>query len=53
MKNPVELSSIELMQIEGGSAKPGPTTLVVEVAHALLDYGKGFIDEFLRFSTKK
>ena len=53
MKNVIELSLKDQMQIEGGGAKPGPTTLVVEVAHAILDYGKGFLDEFLRFSTKK
>ena len=53
MKNVLELSLEEQMRIDGGGSKPGPSTLVVEVAHALIDYGKGFIDEFLRFSTKK
>ena len=53
MKNTIELSLDEKMQIDGGGAKPGPSTLVLEVTHALFDYGKGFIDEFLRFSNKK
>lgn len=53
MKNTIELSLEEKIKVDGGGAKPGPTTLVAEVAHALIDYGKGFIDEFLRFSTKK
>lgn len=52
MKNQIELSIDEQRYIDGGAAKPGPTTWVVEVAHALLDYGKGFIDEFLRYSNK-
>ena len=52
MKNLVELPLDEQMQIDGGSAHPGPSTLVVEVAHAIFDYGKGFIDEFLKFSNK-
>ena len=53
MKNLIELSLDEQMQIDGGGARPGPATLVVEVAHALFDYGKGFVDEFFRFSNKK
>lgn len=52
MKNLMELSIDEQMHIDGGGSKPGPSTLVLEVAHALLDYGKGFIDEFLKYSTK-
>jgi len=52
MKNLIELSIEEQMQIDGGVAQPGPSTLVAEVAHALFDYGKGFLDEFLRFSNK-
>ena len=53
MKNLIGLSFEEQMQIDGGGAKPGPSTLVVEVAHAIIDYGRGFIDEFLMFSNKK
>lgn len=52
MKNPIELRYDEQMQIDGGGARPGGPTLVVEVAHAILDYGKGFIDEFLWYSNK-
>lgn len=53
MKLVNELTLDELKRIDGGTAKPGPSTLVLEVTHAIIDYGRGFIDEFLRFSNKK
>lgn len=51
MKNPIELTAEQSMNIDGGSPPRTGPTLFVEVAHAIFDYSKGFIDEFLKYST--
>lgn len=49
MKN---LSKLELQEINGGGARPGPSVLGQIIAHGIMDFMSGFADRFTRHATK-
>ena len=52
MNKLVELKQNEVKQINGGGARPGPSTLGLEFAHMASDFIFGFAERFTRYAIK-